>query len=155
MGHVHKAVHERMNRIVALKVLPPVAAMDEGLVARFRREVEVAAKLHHPHVVTAYDADEANGVHFLVMELVDGRDLGGGRGAGGAAVDRRRASTASSRPPRAWPTPTREGVLHRDVKPANLLRDDVRARQGPRHGAGPPGLVRGTHHHRASSSVRR
>ena len=122
MGLVHKAVHERMNRVVALKVLPPVAAMDSGLVARFRREVQVAAKLHHPHVVTAYDADEANGVHFLVMELVEGRDLGAiVEQEGPLSIDDALDCVEQAAEGLAYAHG--EGVLHRDVKPANLLRD--------------------------------
>ncbi len=124
MGHVHKAVHERMNRVVALKLLPPMAALDEGLVSRFRREVQVAAKLHHPNIVTAYDADEADGVHFLVMELVEGRDLGqvvteDGPLAWDVALDTIRQAAEG------LAYAHREGVLHRDVKPANLLVDEA------------------------------
>lgn len=122
MGQVYKAIHERMNRIVALKILPPMAAMDAGLVARFRREVQVAAKLHHPHIVTAYDADESEGVYFLVMELVEGRDLAAVVSEDGPlSVDQvldyiEQAATALQ-------YAHEEGVLHRDVKPANLLVD--------------------------------
>jgi hypothetical protein len=123
MGHVHKAVHERMNRIVALKVLPPTLAMDPDLVARFRREVQVAAKLHHPNIVTAYDADEADGVHFLVMELVEGRDLGVLVAAEGPC-DIDQAMDYIEQAARALAYAHGEGVLHRDVKPANLLVDD-------------------------------
>ncbi len=123
MGHVHKAVHERMNRIVALKVLPPLAAMDETLVKRFRREVEVAAKLHHPHIVTAYDADEANGIHFLVMELVDGRDLAVVVAEEGP-LDVDAALDCIEQAAEGLAYAHAEGVLHRDVKPANLLVDD-------------------------------
>ena len=124
MGHVHKAVHERMNRIVALKLLPPLAALDDGLVSRFRREVQVAAKLHHPHIVTAYDADEADGVHFLVMELVEGLDLGEVVAEEGP-LPWRTALDYVAQAAEALEYAHGEGVLHRDVKPANLLVDDA------------------------------
>jgi serine/threonine protein kinase len=75
MGYVYKAQHRRMKRIVALKVLPSAVAKLPAAIKRFEREVEAAAKLPHPHIVTAYDADEADGIHFLVMEYVDGTDL--------------------------------------------------------------------------------
>ena len=75
MGHVYKAQHRRMKRVVALKVLPSAVANSDKAVQRFQREVEAAAKLSHPHVVTAYDADQSDGVHFLVMEFVAGTDL--------------------------------------------------------------------------------
>ncbi|MDJ0973178.1 MAG: serine/threonine-protein kinase [Planctomycetota bacterium] len=122
MGQVYKAVHERMKRVVAIKVLPPLAAMDEGLVARFRREVQVAAKLSHPNIVTAYDADESDGRHYLVMELVDGRDLGAIIEARGplsldVALDYIRQAAV------ALAYAHGEGVLHRDIKPGNLLVD--------------------------------
>ena len=75
MGQVFKAEHRRMKRVVALKMLPPAVTKDAAAVARFQREVEAAAKLRHPNIVAADDADEANGVHFLVMEYVEGNDL--------------------------------------------------------------------------------
>ena len=75
MGQVFKAQHRRMDRIVAIKMLPKNVAKDAATVARFEREVRAAAKLSHPNIVAAYDADEANGVHFLVMEYVEGSDL--------------------------------------------------------------------------------
>ena len=75
MGDVYLAEHSRMQRKVALKVLPKAIAPDEKTIRRFQREVQAAAKLSHSNIVTAYDADEANGLHYLVMEYVDGTDL--------------------------------------------------------------------------------
>ena len=75
MGQVFKAQHRRMERLVALKVLPAAATKSPESVKRFQREVKAAARLSHPNIVTAYDADEAGGVHFLVMEYVEGQDL--------------------------------------------------------------------------------
>ena len=75
MGQVFKARHRVMNRIVAVKVLPAGMTRDQAAIARFHREVQAAAKLNHPNIVTAHDADCANGVHFLVMECVEGHDL--------------------------------------------------------------------------------
>src|ERR1700722_10436739 len=75
MGQVFKAEHRRMHRIVAIKMLPPALTKDAAALARFEREVTAAAKLSHPNIVAAYDADEANGAHFLVMEHVEGKDL--------------------------------------------------------------------------------
>src|SRR5690606_11586297 len=66
MGQVYKAQHRRMKRLVAIKVLPPAAVDSPDAVKRFQREVEAAAALEHPNVVTAYDAGEAHGNHFLV-----------------------------------------------------------------------------------------
>src|SRR6185295_14272543 len=75
MGAVYKAEHRRMKRIVALKMLPPSMLKDPASAARFQREVEAAARLQHPNIVTAFDADNANGVHLLVMQYVEGSDL--------------------------------------------------------------------------------
>src|SRR5687768_10205458 len=68
MGRVFKAHHKRMKRVVAIKTLPPSVTKDATALGRFQREVEAAAKLTHANVVAAFDADEADGVHFLVME---------------------------------------------------------------------------------------
>jgi hypothetical protein len=120
MGVVYKAVHLLMERVVALKVLNRSLTARPGFAERFRREVKAAARLAHPNIVTAYDADEAAGTHFLVMEYVAGTTL-----------DREVA--------RRGPLPVREacelarqaalglqhaherGMVHRDVKPHNLL----------------------------------
>ncbi|MBC7815755.1 MAG: serine/threonine protein kinase, partial [Planctomycetaceae bacterium] len=75
MGMVLKARHKRMARVVALKVMSPAAVKSADAVKRFHREVQTAAKLTHPNIVTAFDADEAKGTHFLVMEYVEGDDL--------------------------------------------------------------------------------
>ena len=75
MGVVFKGRHRRLGRVVALKILPPSFARDKTAVPRFKREVEAAGRLKHPNIVAALDADEDRGVHFLVMEYVEGRDL--------------------------------------------------------------------------------
>ena len=75
MGMVFKARHRRMERDVALKILPPSATKTPEMVKRFHREVKVAAQLDHQNIVTAHDANEAHGVHYLVMQLVEGGDL--------------------------------------------------------------------------------
>jgi serine/threonine protein kinase len=75
MGIVLKAEHKRMRRVVALKVIRPRSIDSPSALKRFHREVEAAAQLIHTNIVTAFDADEAEGTHFLVMEFVDGTDL--------------------------------------------------------------------------------
>ncbi len=75
MGQVFKALHRRMERTVAIKVLPPTMTNDAAALARFQREVIAAAKLSHPNIVHANDAGQAGPVHFLVMEYVEGQDL--------------------------------------------------------------------------------
>ena len=75
MGVVLKAEHTRMKRVVAVKVLPAQMMKDEAAVRRFYKEVEAAARLMHTNIVTAHDAGEQDGMHYLVMEYVDGKDL--------------------------------------------------------------------------------
>src|SRR5262245_59361737 len=75
MGQVLKAEHRRMKRTVALKVMASASMKDPDAVRRFQREVHAAARLIHPNIVTAFDANEHEGVHFFVMEYVEGKDL--------------------------------------------------------------------------------
>ena len=75
MGVVLKAEHQRMKRVVAVKMIAGAALKSPDAVKRFYREVEAAARLEHPNIVTAYDASEHEGVHYLVMQFVDGKDL--------------------------------------------------------------------------------
>ena len=122
MGVVLKAKHRRMNRLVAVKVLPPAAMKSPDAVQRFYREVQAAARLSHPNIVAAYDASEHEGIHYLVMECVEGKDL---------------ATIVAERGPLPVPQAIEcivqtarglqyaheEGIIHRDIKPANLLLD--------------------------------
>jgi len=111
-----------MKRDVALKVLPSHVTRSKRAVARFQREVEAAAQLNHPNIVSAYDADEADGVHFFVMECVDGEDLA-------QTVIRRgplpvqEAVDYTIQAARGLEYAHSQGVVHRDIKPGNLLVD--------------------------------
>jgi len=122
MGAVYKAQHKRMKRVVALKMLPSSATKSPELVRRFQREVEAAAKLSHPNIVTAHDADEEKGVHFLVMEYVEGCDLHAlvkekGTLPVAQAVDYVLQAA------KGLEYAHRQGIVHRDIKPSNLLVD--------------------------------
>jgi serine/threonine protein kinase len=122
MGTVYKARHRRMKRVVAIKVLSRSVGQSERFVQRFQREVEAVARLSHPHIVMAYDADEAAVGHFLVMEFVNGRDLA-------TEVQERgplpipEAVECIVQAARALEYAHGQGIIHRDIKPANLLRD--------------------------------
>jgi serine/threonine protein kinase len=119
MGTVYKARHVELGKIVALKVLP-TRDLDEIRVERFKNEVRAIGRLDHPHIVAAHDAGQASGVHFLVMELVDGEDLGrvvdrhGRLAVADACEVIRQAATGLQH---AY----ERGLVHRDIKPGNLM----------------------------------
>jgi WD40 repeat protein/tRNA A-37 threonylcarbamoyl transferase component Bud32 len=122
MGRVLKAEHPRMKRAVALKVLSPKVVRTPEALQRFQREVEAAARLTHPNIVIAYDADEADGTHFLVMEYVEGSDLSAlVKQQGPLPVDQ--ALDCVLQAARGLQYAHERGVVHRDIKPANLLLD--------------------------------
>jgi len=122
MGTVYRAVHERMGRAVAVKVLRAEIRGNAALLQRFEREVRTAARLIHPNIVTALDARMQDGLPFLVTELVDGEDLETQvRRDGPLAVDAALDVIAQTATGLAYAH--EQGVVPRDIKPANLLRD--------------------------------
>ncbi len=124
MGTVYRARHRRMKRIVALKVLRRDIQNAEMVAKRFLREVEVAAKLCHPNIVTAFDAGESQGVSYLVTEYVDGQNLSDlVRQYGPLSLTV--AFDVIHQAARALAYAHGEGIIHRDIKPSNLLIDDA------------------------------
>jgi WD40 repeat protein/serine/threonine protein kinase len=151
MGTVYKARHQRLKRIVALKVLPADRTRDKRAVARFEREMEAVGKLEHANIVRALDAGEHEGTHYLVMEYVDGLDLShvvrrlslplptvrnalrGVPGEGGlpspltsppARVSRIKIPDACELVRQAalgLQCAYEHGLVHRDIKPSNLM----------------------------------
>ena len=122
MGVVYKAIHRRMERVVALKVLPASVVKRADIVERFHREVKAAARLNHPNIVTAYDADEAKGIHYFVMELVEGSDLLKFVCEHGV-LPVLQAIDCITQAARGLAYAHLHGVVHRDIKPGNLLLD--------------------------------
>lgn len=122
MGAVYKALHQQMDRVVALKILPKSVVDSSEKIKRFQREVKAAAKLHHQNIVVAHDATESKGTHFLVMEMVDGQDLAKlVRKNGPLPVAK--AVHYIAQAARGLEHAHGMGIIHRDIKPANLLLD--------------------------------
>ena len=122
MGEVYLAEDTELGRKIALKVLPPDLAESEERRERFRREAKALAALNHPNIVTVFSVEEAEGVHFITMELVRGETLSKSIPKNGLPLNEffkiafPLADAVSSAHQR--------GVVHRDLKPDNLMRDD-------------------------------
>ncbi|MCA8994738.1 MAG: protein kinase [Planctomycetaceae bacterium] len=111
-----------MDRISALKILPPKMVESQDLVDRFLREAKAAARLHHPNIVTAFDADEVKGTYYLVMEYVDGSDLSSLVKKGGV-LNVEQSIDVIRQAAEGLQYAHERGVIHRDIKPGNLLLD--------------------------------
>ena len=122
MGEVYRATDTKLGRDVALKVLPAEMARDPERLARFQREARAVAALNHPHIVTLYSVEEAEGVHFLTMELVSGQSLDRHISEGGLPVER--IVEIASALAEALAAAHEKSIVHRDLKPANVMVTD-------------------------------
>lgn len=120
MGRVYKALHTRLKRYDAIKLLPHGLLRDPGAISRFEREVEAAGKVNHPHVVRAYDAGQSGDWHYLVMEYIEGLNL--------ARVVQRQGpmAIADACEVTCQIAEGLQGILehklvHRDIKPSNVI----------------------------------
>ncbi|MBI3270917.1 MAG: serine/threonine protein kinase [Planctomycetes bacterium] len=120
MGAVYKAIQCSMDRPVALKVLRPALAQNRKFVERFFREARAVARLNHPNIVQGIDVGESNGVHYFVMEYLDGYNVGTHLERGGA-MEEKRAAHIVLQIARALEHAQEHGMIHRDVKPDNIL----------------------------------
>ena len=119
MGEVYRARDPKLNRVIAIKVLPEATAADPDRRARFEREAQSIAALSHPNIVTIHSVEEADGVLFLTMEYVEGKPLSDVIVKGGLplpqildlAIPLADAVSAAHQ----------KGITHRDLKPANVM----------------------------------
>ena len=120
MGRVYKARDTLLDRPVALKVLSEALSRDEGFVQRFTREARVAARLNHPNIVQIYSFGREGSTWYLAMELIDGNSIGGFMRSG-AQFDEHDSITIVRHAARALRVAHQAGIVHRDVKPENLM----------------------------------
>ena len=130
MGIVYEAVHRQQGRRCALKIIPQAAALDPRQLVRFKNEAQAASRLHHPHIVPVYEVGFEDGCHFYTMQFIAGSSLA-------QLIQERRQSRGAGAPHREYDFRTaaeylrqaavaldhahQVGIIHRDVKPANLL----------------------------------
>jgi beta-lactam-binding protein with PASTA domain/tRNA A-37 threonylcarbamoyl transferase component Bud32 len=120
MAKVFQGTDTVLGRQVAIKILAPQFADDEGFVQRFRREAQAAARLSNPNVVSVFDTGTDDGVHFIVMEYVEGRTLADYLAGGGRIMPDRAMEIAES-VASALSAAHGQGVIHRDIKPGNIM----------------------------------
>jgi Tol biopolymer transport system component len=118
MGEVYRARDTKLGRDVALKILPEAFAIDAERVARFKREAQVLASLNHPNIGAIYGFEDGDGVHALVLELVDGPTLADRIAQGPMPVDE--ALPIAKQIAEALEAAHEQGIVHRDLKPANI-----------------------------------
>ena len=118
MGQVYRARDTKLNRDVALKVLPDSVANDSDRLARFTREAQTLASLNHPNIAHIHGLEESSGVRALVMELVEGEDLSQRLERGTIGIDE--ALPIAKQIAEALEAAHEQGIVHRDLKPANI-----------------------------------
>ena len=123
MGEVYRARDTKLNRDVAIKVLPDLFATDPERLTRFQREAQVLASLNHPHIAHIHGLEESGAVRGLVMELVEGEDLAQRLGRG--LIPLHEALPIARQIAEALEAAHEQGIIHRDLKPANVkVRED-------------------------------
>src|SRR5262245_44772976 len=118
MGEVYRARDAKLNRDIAIKVLPESVATDPERLARFHREAQVLASLNHPNIAAIYGFEDLNKTHALVMELVEGPTLADRIARGPIPLDR--ALSIAKQIAEALEAAHEQGIIHRDLKPANV-----------------------------------
>lgn len=121
MATVYKALHERLDRYVAVKVMHQAFLQDPNFHSRFEREAQIVARLEHPHIVPVYDYAETDGQPYLVMKYVEGYTLKGLLARGRLSLDQ--VLQLMTPIADALTYAHQRGVLHRDIKPSNIVID--------------------------------
>jgi len=122
MGAVYKARQKQLDRLVALKILPPQVAQTEAFAERFTREARSLARLNHPRIVSVYDFGHTeDGLYYFIMEFIDGTDLRHVIQAG--EISPAEALAIVPQICEALQFAHEEGIVHRDIKPENILLD--------------------------------
>lgn len=119
MGEVYRARDTRLDRTVAVKVLPSHLSSDEGLRQRFQREARAISSLQHPHICTLYDVGHEDGIDFLVMEYLEGQTLADRLQKGPLPLDE--VLQIGTEIAHALDKAHGQGIIHRDLKPGNII----------------------------------
>src|SRR5262245_9561796 len=119
MGEVYKAKDTRLDRIVAVKVLPSHVSGDPALRERFEREARAVASLNHPHICTLHDVGHQDGTDYLVLEYLEGQTLADRLAKGALPLDQ--ALQIAIQIADALDKAHRAGIIHRDLKPGNIM----------------------------------
>ena len=161
MGEVYRARDTKLNRDVAIKVLPDLFAKDPERLARLTREAQTLASLNHPNIAHIHGLEEFGGVRALVMELVEGRDLSQRMAQGTIPIDETLA--IAKQIAEALEAAHDQGIVHRDLKPANIkVRADGTVKvldfglaKAMEPAGSLPGIVSVAHDHDAGDDDRR
>ncbi|HYO62133.1 MAG TPA: protein kinase [Pyrinomonadaceae bacterium] len=121
-GAVYKATDTKLGRTVVIKVLPPELTVKEANLKRFEREARLASSLDHPNICTIFDLDHADGVHFIAMQHVEGRNVR--QLVNGRPLELRSALSIAYQVADALAAAHSKGVIHRDIKAGNIMVTD-------------------------------
>src|SRR5450432_3185943 len=119
MGEVYQARDTRLNRDVAVKILPAAFSRDPERMWRFQQEAQAIAALNHPNILAIHDFGEHEGSPYIVTELLEGQTLRGW--LGGGAIPSRKATGAAAQIARGLAAAHDKGIVHRDMKPENIF----------------------------------
>src|SRR2546422_6124193 len=118
-GTVYKATDSKLGRTVVIKVLPPELTAREANLKRFEREARLASSLDHPNICTIFDLDEAEGLHFIAMQHVEGRNVR--QLVGGRPLELKSALLIAIQVTDALAAAHARGIIHRDIKSGNVI----------------------------------